>query len=71
MNEILTGVVMFTAVILLLVAILLAAKRKLVAHGDVSILINDDPAKALKTPAGGSTSSSRPTPALSQSQFEA
>ncbi|MBK7081918.1 MAG: NADH:ubiquinone reductase (Na(+)-transporting) subunit F [Betaproteobacteria bacterium] len=53
MNEILTGVVMFTAVILLLVAILLAAKRKLVAHGDVSILINDDPAKALKTPAGG------------------
>jgi Na+-transporting NADH:ubiquinone oxidoreductase subunit F len=53
MNEILTGIVMFTAVILLLVAILLAAKRKLVAHGDVSILINDDPAKALKTPAGG------------------
>ena len=53
MNEILTGIVMFTAVILLLVAILLAAKRKLVAHGDVSILINDDPGKALKTPAGG------------------
>jgi len=52
MNEILTGIVMFTAVILLLVAILLAAKRKLVAHGDVSILINDDPGKALKTPAG-------------------
>jgi Na+-transporting NADH:ubiquinone oxidoreductase subunit F len=44
---------MFTAVILLLVAVLLAAKRKLVAHGDVSILINEDPAKALKTPAGG------------------
>jgi Na+-transporting NADH:ubiquinone oxidoreductase subunit F len=53
MNEILTGIVMFTAVILLLVAILLAAKRKLVAHGDVSILINEDPTKALKTPAGG------------------
>jgi Na+-transporting NADH:ubiquinone oxidoreductase subunit F len=53
MNEILTGIAMFTAVILLLVAILLAAKRKLVAHGDVSILINDDPGKALKTPAGG------------------
>ena len=53
MNEILTGIAMFTAVILLLVALLLAAKRKLVAHGDVSILINEDPAKALKTPAGG------------------
>jgi Na+-transporting NADH:ubiquinone oxidoreductase subunit F len=53
MNEILTGIAMFTGVILLLVAVLLAAKRKLVAHGDVSILINDDPAKALKTPAGG------------------
>ena len=45
MNQILLGVAMFTAVILLLVAILLAAKRKLVAHGDVSILINDDPDK--------------------------
>jgi Na+-transporting NADH:ubiquinone oxidoreductase subunit F len=53
MNEIVTGIVMFTAVILLLVAVLLAAKRKLVAHGDVTIVINDDPAKALKAPAGG------------------
>jgi Na+-transporting NADH:ubiquinone oxidoreductase subunit F len=52
MNQILLSVAMFTAVILLLVAILLAAKRKLVAHGDVSILINDDPAKALRVPAG-------------------
>ncbi len=53
MNEIITGITMFTGVILLLVAVLLAAKRKLVAHGDVAILINDDPGKALKTPAGG------------------
>ena len=52
MGEILTGVTMFTAVILLLVAMLLAAKRKLVAHGDVSILINDDPDKVLRVPAG-------------------
>jgi Na+-transporting NADH:ubiquinone oxidoreductase subunit F len=52
MNQILLGVTMFTAVILLLVAILLAAKRKLVAHGDVSILINDDPDKMLRVPAG-------------------
>jgi Na+-transporting NADH:ubiquinone oxidoreductase subunit F len=52
MNQILLSVAMFTAVILLLVAILLAAKRKLVAHGDVSITINDDPAKSLRVPAG-------------------
>jgi Na+-transporting NADH:ubiquinone oxidoreductase subunit F len=51
-NQILLGVAMFTAVILLLVGILLAAKRKLVAHGDVSILINDDPEKMLRVPAG-------------------
>ncbi len=43
---------MFTAVILLLVGILLAAKQKLVAHGDVSILINDDPEKMLRVAAG-------------------
>jgi Na+-transporting NADH:ubiquinone oxidoreductase subunit F len=53
MNEIVTGIAMFTGVILLLVAVLLAAKRKLVAHGDVTIVINDDPGNALKTPAGG------------------
>ncbi len=52
MNEIVLGVAMFTGVILLLVGILLGAKRRLVAHGDVSILINDDPAKMLKVPAG-------------------
>ena len=52
MTQIALGVVMFTAVILALVAILLSARRKLVASGDVSIVINDDPAKALHTPAG-------------------
>jgi len=53
MTEILLGIAMFTAVILLVVALLLVAKRKLVAAGDVTILINDDPAKALRVPAGG------------------
>jgi len=53
MNEILLGVVMFTGVILALVALLLGAKRKLVASGDVSILINDDESKALKVTTGG------------------
>jgi len=52
MTEIVSGIVMFTVVVLLLVTLLLVAKRKLVAHGDVTITINDDPAKALKVPAG-------------------
>jgi Na+-transporting NADH:ubiquinone oxidoreductase subunit F len=52
MSAILLGVAMFTAVILLLVGILLAAKQKLVAHGDVSIQINDDPDKVLRVAAG-------------------
>jgi Na+-transporting NADH:ubiquinone oxidoreductase subunit F len=52
MSQIILGIAMFTGVILLLVAILLAAKRKLVATGDVAIDINDDPAKTLKVPAG-------------------
>jgi len=52
MNQILLGVAMFTAVILLLVGILLAAKRRLVAHGDVAITINEDPDKILRVPAG-------------------
>ncbi len=53
MTEIVLGVLMFTAVVLALVAILMAARAKLVAAGDVTILVNDDPDKALKVPAGG------------------
>ena len=53
MTEIVLGVFTFTAIILGLVAILLAARSKLVASGDVTILVNDDPAKALHVPAGG------------------
>jgi Na+-transporting NADH:ubiquinone oxidoreductase subunit NqrE/ferredoxin len=52
MNEIISGVAMFTVVVLMLVALLLVARRKLVPSGDVTITINDDPAKALKVPAG-------------------
>ena len=51
MSTILLGVFMFTFVILALVAVLTFAKNKLVAAGDVEILINDD--KKLKVPAGG------------------
>ena len=46
------GVIMFCFVVLSLVGVLLAAKWKLVASGDVKILINDDESKALVTPAG-------------------
>lgn len=53
MTSIVVGVLMFTAVILALVALLLAARKRLVATGDVTIVINDDPAKALKTASGG------------------
>jgi len=53
MTEIVLGVFTFTAIILGLVAILLAARSKLVATGNVTITVNDDPAKALHVPAGG------------------
>ena len=52
MLTILYGVIGFTVVILALVAILMFARSRLVSSGDVTILINDDPDKALKTSAG-------------------
>ncbi|MGH1460670.1 MAG: NADH:ubiquinone reductase (Na(+)-transporting) subunit F [Neptuniibacter sp.] len=51
--EIVLGVVMFTAVVLALVAVILAARSKLVSSGDVTISINNDPAKSITVPAGG------------------
>lgn len=51
---VLLGVFMFTAVILTLVAGLMAARNKLVAGGEVSIIINDDASKAIQVPTGGS-----------------
>jgi Na+-transporting NADH:ubiquinone oxidoreductase subunit F len=53
MTGILLGVVMFTGVMLGLVVVLMFARRKLVATGEVSILVNDDASKALKVEAGG------------------
>jgi Na+-transporting NADH:ubiquinone oxidoreductase subunit F len=53
MTTVVLGVTMFTLVILSLVAILMMAKRRLVASGEVTILINDDPDKALHTTTGG------------------
>lgn len=51
MYTIILGVSMFTLVVLALVAVILAAKAKLVATGDVSINVNDE--KDLTTKAGG------------------
>jgi Na+-transporting NADH:ubiquinone oxidoreductase subunit F len=50
MMEIALGVTLFTAIVLGLVAIILFARSKLVASGNVSILINDE--KEIETPVG-------------------
>ncbi len=52
-TTILLGVVMFTGTVLFLVMIILFARSRLVASGDVVIGINGDPEKTLKTHAGG------------------
>lgn len=51
--EIILGVVMFTALVLAMVAIILVARSKLVSAGDVTIEINGDPSKTIVVPAGG------------------
>ena len=48
------GVIAFTVVIVGLVLILIAARSQLVSSGDVSITINDDPDRAIRTSAGSS-----------------
>ncbi len=50
MNEILLGVTLFTAIVLLLVFLILFARSKLVASGNVSILVNNE--KDLQAPVG-------------------
>jgi Na+-transporting NADH:ubiquinone oxidoreductase subunit F len=52
-NIIIIGVVMFTLIVLALVGLILFAKSKLVASGNVKININDDPEKSLTVPIGG------------------
>jgi Na+-transporting NADH:ubiquinone oxidoreductase subunit F len=52
MTTIALGVFMFTFVIVTLVAFLMVARSKLVATGQVTILVNEDPDKALRTAAG-------------------
>jgi Na+-transporting NADH:ubiquinone oxidoreductase subunit F len=50
--DLLFGVVSFTGVVLLLVLVIIGARRQLVSSGDVSIEINGDSANALVTASG-------------------
>ncbi len=50
--EIILGVAMFTAIVTVLVLVILFAKSKLVASGDITISINGDPDKAITTQPG-------------------
>ena len=52
MLEVYLGVGMFTAIVVLLVLVIIAAKSKLVASGDIIIGVNGDADKAIKTSAG-------------------
>ena len=51
--ELVLGVVMFTVIVLTLVAVILEARAKLVSSGNVSIIVNEDPDSKIDTPAGG------------------
>ena len=51
-TEIVSGVGMFILVVLSLVVLILVTRSKLVASGDVNILINGDESKAIAVPAG-------------------
>lgn len=53
-TTIVLGVIMYTFVILCLVAVLMMARSRLVSSGEVSITINEDPDKAIKVPTGSS-----------------
>ena len=50
---IILGVIMFTLIVILLVLLILFAKSKLVASGNVKIEINEDPEHTLEVPIGG------------------
>jgi Na+-transporting NADH:ubiquinone oxidoreductase subunit F len=52
MTTIILGVVVFVAIILALTGVLIMARTKLVASGDVKILVNHDETNSFTTPAG-------------------
>ncbi|HAO25823.1 MULTISPECIES: NADH:ubiquinone reductase (Na(+)-transporting) subunit F [unclassified Methylophaga] len=49
--EIILGIVLFTLIIMALVFVIISARSKLVATGDIDIIVNDE--KTIKTKAGG------------------
>jgi Na+-transporting NADH:ubiquinone oxidoreductase subunit F len=51
--EIILGVTLFTATVLILVMVILLARSKLVSTGDVTIELNNDPEKNISVAAGG------------------
>ncbi|MCH5378282.1 MAG: 2Fe-2S iron-sulfur cluster-binding protein, partial [Planctomycetes bacterium] len=51
MFEIILGVAMFTIIVLALVVLILVARSRLVATGDIQVLVNEQ--KTLTVPAGG------------------
>jgi len=53
MSTVIAGVLAFTLLILLLVVGVLIARSKLVASGEIQILVNGDSAKAIRARAGG------------------
>jgi Na+-transporting NADH:ubiquinone oxidoreductase subunit F len=52
-STIISGVAMFTTIIMALVIVILVARSRLVSSGNVTIEINNDPEKAIVVPAGG------------------
>ena len=53
MLEVILGVTFFTGIVLLLVLLIIGARSRLVATGDITIEINDDPEHTVTTHAGG------------------
>jgi Na+-transporting NADH:ubiquinone oxidoreductase subunit F len=53
MLSVLAAVAIFTVVVVALVALLMVAKARLVPAGEVLLMINDEPGKAIKVPVGG------------------
>jgi Na+-transporting NADH:ubiquinone oxidoreductase subunit F len=53
MGTIAAGIIAFTVIVLMLVVLLLVAKSRLVPSGDVKIVINEDPDRAITARAGG------------------
>ena len=51
MLEVMLGVGLFTAVVLVLVFVILAARSRLVSTGNVSVVVNDE--KEISIPVGG------------------